>query len=54
MRTNKFTHEKLIYVIKNSTSIAETMRNLGLKPKGGYYTKFHQMIKEKKYRYKSF
>lgn len=48
MRPNSYTDEELLKAVKESTSVAETMRKLGLKPKGTYYTVFHNKIKEKK------
>lgn len=45
MNTYTYTDAELLIAIKKSKSIAETMRNLGLKPRGGHYTKFHERIK---------
>jgi 5-methylcytosine-specific restriction endonuclease McrA len=47
MNTYSYSDSELIDAIKKSKSIAETMRNLGLKPKGEHYTKFHNRIKIK-------
>jgi len=46
MRTTKYSKEDLIEAIKKSFSIAETCRNLSIRPSGGNYKTLNFLIKE--------